>query len=127
MRRISEVQRLSIDLAVAQYLRSANGVRLAQQRLARFHLDDAELLRRRRADASDAATADILKFAVTVAIARGRMTARDRRILGADADREDVVREIVLATGAAYTSALLAESNAADPTAAGFDMDVGDY
>lgn len=125
--RLSAELRASIDLAVAQYLRSAVGVDDARRRLSCFELDEAEVLRRRRADASDPAVARVLKFAVTAVMTRGRLTATDSRRLLRGADDGDLARAVVRAAGSAYTNVLLLESAPDKPATTDLDLDVGDY
>ena len=81
---------LSIGLAVAQWMRSPRGTSAARQRLRELGVPEAEIERRRRAQSDDRSLAGMLRLAVTLVIARGRLekleTQLDQMMLDASLD-----------------------------------------
>ncbi|BDE04984.1 hypothetical protein WPS_02600 [Vulcanimicrobium alpinum] len=123
---LTDEQRWSIDLSVAQYLRSARAVVEAQERLAQLGVSSDELLRRRRAESADRGIARLLRLAVTLIITRGRLDRADRRRLPPGAS-EATIHAVVAATAEAYARVLVAESAAPAGSRPAIDMNVGDY
>jgi hypothetical protein len=118
-------QELSVGLAVAQWLRSPRGTSIARERLRELGVPEDEIERRRRARSEDRALAGILRLAVTLVIARGRLERAD---LGRvkPAPSEALLREIAAAVALAFYNVAIAES--VDRTAyPAIDMSVGDY
>lgn len=123
---LSDELRWSIDLAVAQYLRSARGVVAAQERLAHLGVSSDERFRRRRAESTDPQIARLLRLAVTLVITRGRLAEVDRRRLPPDVS-EATIAAVVAATAEAYARVLVLESGAPATAPPAIDMNVGDY
>ncbi len=116
---------LSIDLAVAQWMRSPRGTAAARQRLRELGVPEAEIERRRRAQSDDRELAGLLRLAVTLVIARGRLEQADLRRIK-PAPNESQLREIVAAVALAFYNAAIAESIDRTNYPA-IDMVVGDY
>jgi hypothetical protein len=123
---ISEEWRLSIRLAVAQWLRSARAVRDAQDSLFASGLSTDEALRRRRAQSTDPGLSDVLRLAVTIVITSGRLETADRRRLRGP-HRDALIAAIVAATADAYAFVLRAETRSDQERLTDFNLDVGDY
>ncbi len=115
----------SIVLAVAQWRRSARATLIAVNRLRAFGVPDREIFARRRASSGDPELAALLRLAVTIVIAHGRLLAADLRF----AERHGLrtrVSEVDACTEDAL--ALIDAIGAADlPATPAIDMDVGDY
>lgn len=116
----------SIELAVAQWMRSPRATSLGRERLRALGVTDMEIEERRRCRSSNRRLAAILRLAVTLMITRGRLEVRDRALLPAS-NREELIAGIAKATSLAFLSVLLAnEVNSNEPYPA-VDLDVGDY
>jgi hypothetical protein len=116
----------SIDLAVAQWLRSPRATSLGRQRLRAFGVSEMEIEERRRCRSSNRRLAAILRVAVTLVITRGRLEVRDRALLPAS-DREELIAGIAQATSLAFLSVLLANEVDSNEPYPEVDLDVGDY
>ncbi len=123
---LTESDRRSIHLAVAQWLRSARATSRARESLAALGIDRGEIERRRRAQSADPATAELLRLGVTLVMARGRLAESDLR--GGIAHPTDQ-RLRAIATAAAEAFSLVAIAESVDRTAAfaPIDMEIGDY
>jgi uncharacterized protein YciW len=117
--------RLSIGLAVAQWMRSPRATSSARGRLRELGVADAEIERRRRAQSADRTLEGILRLAVTLVIAHGRLEPSDVRGLKPSPDA-GLLREIAATVARTFYDVAIAESidRSGDPT---LDMQLGDY
>jgi hypothetical protein len=123
---IDQVTKASIDLAVAQWLRSPRATSLARERLRTLGVSEGEIEERRRCRSVDPHLAAVLRLAVTLVITRGRLEARDRALLPA-AGRDAAIAAIAYATSLALLRVWRPnEAASAEPFIA-IDLDVGDY
>lgn len=123
---LDSVVAASIELAVAQWLRSARATSGARERLRSAGVDDAEIEQRRRCRSADPHLAALLRLAVTVIITRGRLEPRDvGRVRPALTDER--LRAVVAATAIAFLAVTLAESVDRTTPFAPIDMEIGDY
>jgi hypothetical protein len=122
---LSAEVRLSIDLAVAQWMRSPRATSVARDGLRRLGVMEAEIERRRRCQSADRSLAGILRTAVTLMIARGQLDQRDLRRLEPQPDT-GLLRNIAGATAQAFYNVAIAESVERTPFAA-IDLEIGDY
>ncbi len=116
---------LSIQLAVAQWLRSPRATSAARERLRARGVSEDEIQRRRRCESTDARLGAILRLAVTLLIARGRLNDRETRLLGPAKD-ERTLRAISAAVAQTYYDVSVAESIERPPYVP-IEMNVGDY
>jgi uncharacterized protein YciW len=124
--RLSDTVRLSIDLAVAQWLRNPHATYAARAELRAAGISEAEIEERRRARSADPELARILHFAVVAIITHGRPEERDIRRLGATADPA-LVRAILDAASSSRRRVALAAVLARGTAPPPIDMNVGDY
>lgn len=124
--RLDELQRRSIEVAVAQHLRSRRGVAAAQKALLELGLSGDEIVRRRRAESGDPALAHLLRWAVTIVITRGRLTEMERRQI-ARSYSEQTWNALVEATMDAYAKVIRVETRSAPAPESTLDLEVGDY
>ena len=117
--------RLSINLAVAQWLRSPRATSNARRRLRDAGVAEDEIERRRRTQSDDPSLAGVLKLAVTMVIARGHLSERDRRFIGRGPN-DPLVREIAESVAASFYDVTVAESLDRSPFET-IDMQIGDY
>jgi alkylhydroperoxidase family enzyme len=120
---LDPLTRDSIQLAVAQWLGSARATSAARESLRAAGIAPDEIERRRRAQSSDRRLAATLRLAVTLVIARGRLSRRDRAALDPD---QPTLRAIVIAVSDAFARTLLAETVDATPYPA-IEMRLEDY
>jgi hypothetical protein len=112
----------SIVLAVAQWRRHPQLTKAAIVRLTGLGVAPAEIFARRRAASNDPQLAAVLRLAVTIVIAGGRLSAADRRFI--ERHELDGVADCVKA----YADDALAFIAAIGCAARGeIDMNVGDY
>jgi hypothetical protein len=112
----------SIVLAVAQWRRNPVVTQAAILRLRGYGVSETEIFARRRASSCDPKLAALLRLAVTIAIARGALTAADRQFI------ERHALDGLLTYVDTYVADALAFAAAARlAPAAALDMDVGDY
>jgi hypothetical protein len=116
----------SIDLAVAQWMRSPRATSLARERLRAMGVSETEIEERRRCRSADQRLAAILRLAVTFVIARGRLEVRDRALLPAT-DRDATIAAIAQATSLAFLRVSLANEVAANEPYPAIDVNIGDY
>jgi hypothetical protein len=116
----------SIDLAVAQWMRSPRATSVGRARLRAFGVTETEIEERRRCRSADRQLAAVLRLAVTLMITRGRLEARDRALLPST-NREGAIAAIAQATSLAFLRVLLANEAALNEPYAAIDLDVGDY
>jgi hypothetical protein len=117
---------MSIDMAVAQWLRSPRATSQAREHLRAAGVGEAEIEERRRCRSSDPHLAALLRLAVTVIITRGRLEPRDiRRVRPALTD--DELRAVIAATAIAFLAVTLAESVDRATPFVPIDIEVGDY
>jgi hypothetical protein len=115
----------SIVLAVAQWRRSPHVTSAAIARLRGLGIADAEIYARRRASSADPALAALLRLAVTVVIARGKLTRADRRFVERHSLANVLAQvEIYVADALAFVAAI---ETPAFPRRPEIEMDVGDY
>jgi hypothetical protein len=115
----------SIVLAVAQWRRNARATLIAANRLQRFGIADREIFARRRASSGDAELAALLRLAVTIVIAHGRLHPADLRFAERHGLRARISELDVYAEDA---MALIEAIGAADLSVTPeIEMDVGDY
>lgn len=116
-----------IDLAVAQWLDNAAVTARAFDAGLALGVERDELERNRRARSADKRTQTILRLAVTIVIARGRIDATDRKWIERFALGEDELREIIAevsrATFACYVAGVIEPA----PRVAPIEMRIGDY
>jgi hypothetical protein len=122
---LSAETQLSIDVAIAQWLRSPRVTSSAYRRLRELGVPAPEIERRRRAQSADPALAGILRIAVTFVIARGRLERSDLRGIR-PAPGAPLLRAIAAAAAHAFYDVAIAESVDPVPFAA-IDMQIGDY
>jgi hypothetical protein len=122
---LSAEARLSIDLAVGQWMRSPRATSLARDSLREFGVAEPEIEARRRCRSDDRALASILRAAVTLMIARGHLDERDLRRLEPFSDA-GLLREIAGATAHAFYNVAVAESVERAPGVT-IDLEIGDY
>jgi hypothetical protein len=122
---LSAETRLSIDVAIAQWLHSSRATSRAYRRLRELGVPPHEIERRRRAQSDDAALAGILRLAVTFMIARGHLERRDLRHMHPK-PAAPLLRAIAAATARSFYDVAIAESVDAAPFTA-IDMEIGDY
>ncbi len=116
----------SIELAVAQWMRSPRAASLARERVRALGVTEREIEERRCCRSADRRVAAVLRIAVTLMFTRGRLEARDRALLPEN-DREELIAGIARATSLAFLRVLLAnEVDSSEPYPA-IDLDVGDY
>ena len=118
--------RASIDLAVAQWMRSARATSLFRERLRALGIADAEIEERRRCRSASPQLAAILRLAVTLMITRGCLDARDRALLPTRG-REATIAAIARATSLAFLEVSLANEVPRDAPFPAIDLDIGDY
>lgn|GEM_PF-2484667 len=123
---LDETTTASVELAVAQWMRSPRGTSLARERLRAIGLPEEEIEERRRCRSSDRGVAAALRVAVTLMITRGRLDARDRALLPA-ANRDAAIAAIALATSLAFLRVSLANEAAPREPYPPIDLDIGDY
>ncbi len=116
----------SIDLAVAQWMRSPRAASLARERLRAAGVPEMEIEERRRCRSVDPGLASVLRLAVTLVIARGKLEARDRALLPAK-NRDALIAAIAKATSLAFLRVSLANENARSEPYPAIDLDLGDY
>jgi len=119
-------RRRSIELAVAQHMRSRRGVDTARKALLELGVSEDEIVRRRRAESTDRDLARALRLAVTIVITRGRLTDAERRNISRWFS-EDAWSEIVETTTDAYATVVRAETLPAPAPEPTVDLDIGDY
>ncbi len=124
--RIDETLRYSIDLAIAQHLRSKHGIANARRALLALGISDDEIFRRRRAESSDPILANVLRLVVTLIITRGRLSDRERLSVSRTFD-ETTWRAIVTIATDAYGAIVRAESLLGKSPRSDIDLEVGDY
>jgi uncharacterized protein YciW len=122
---LSEEQRLSIELAVAQWMRSPRATSNARARLRNLGVSEEQIEARRRCQSSDSVLRGILRVALALTITRGHLENSDLRHLQA-ANRAAMLKEITAATAQAFSITLIAEAVERTPYAT-IDMEVGDY
>jgi len=123
---LDETTTASIELAVAQWMRSPRGTSLARERLRALGMPEHEIEERRRCRSADPGVAAALRLAVTLIITRGRLEARDRALLPAS-DRDAAIAAIALATSFAFLRVALANEAAPREPYPPIDLDIGDY
>jgi hypothetical protein len=116
---------LSIDLAVAQWLRGPRATSIARQRLRSLGVSETEIECRRRCRSSDRDLAEILRLAVTLLISHGRLEATDLRRVK-PAPSAALLRAVAAAAALAFYNVAIAESVERSAYAA-IDMRIGDY
>ena len=122
---LSEETQLSIDLAIAQWMRGPRATSIARQRLRNLGVSEAEIECRRRCRSNDPVLAGILRLAVTLLIAHGRLEETDLRRVK-PAPSAALLRAVVAAVALAFYNVAIAES--VERTAyAAIDMRIGDY
>jgi hypothetical protein len=97
----------SVDLAIAQWMRSPRATSLARERLRTMGISEVEIEERRRCRSADPGLAALLRLAVTLLITRGRLEARDRAAISAN-DRDRVIAAVAQATALAFLRVSLA-------------------
>jgi hypothetical protein len=121
-----EVTTASIDLAVAQWMRSSRATALARVRLRTLGVAESEIEERRRCRSADAHLAAVLRVAVTLIITRGRLEPRDRALLPA-MRRDATIAAIAQATSIAFLRVSLANEAACAQPLPEIDLEIGDY
>jgi uncharacterized protein YciW len=116
----------SIDLAVAQWMRSPRATSLGRERLRALGVSAMEIEERRRCRSSNPRLAAILRLAVTLIITRGRLEVRDRALLP-ESGREELIAAIARATSLAFLGVLLANEVDSNEPYPAVDLDIGDY
>jgi hypothetical protein len=122
---LSEEQRLSIELAVAQWMRSPRATSNTRERLRKLGVSEQQIEARRRCESDDSTLRGMLRVAVTLAITRGQLENSDLRLIQSER-RTETLREIATATARAFANVLIAETVERTPFAA-INMEVGDY
>ena len=123
---LEDMATASIDLAVAQWMRSPRAAALARERLRAAGIAEAEIEERRRCRSADPELAAELRIAVTLLIARGKLEPRDRALVPST-ERDARIAAIAHATSLAFLRVSLAnEADPSDPYPA-IDLDIGDY
>jgi hypothetical protein len=123
---LSADERASIDLAVAQWLRSTGATSRARERLRWFGVSEREIEARRRCTSADRRLQRMLRLAVTAVIARGHLEPRDVAVLGCD-DGGRLARAIVAAASRASADVVVARRAGCEVAQPPIAMDVGDY
>jgi hypothetical protein len=123
---IDESTTASIDLAVAQWMRSPRATSLARERVRTLGVDEAEIEERRRCRSVDRHMAAVLRLAVTLVITRGRLEERDRALLPW-AERDATIAAIAHATSLALLRVARANEVASAEPFPAIDLDIGDY
>jgi hypothetical protein len=121
---LDEATGASIDLAIAQWMRSPRATSEARERLRALGVADEEIEERRRCRSSQPQLAAVLRLAVVLVIARGRLEPTDRAHLPADG-REALIDAVARAVSLAVLRVSLA--TAAVRSYAPIDIEVGDY
>jgi hypothetical protein len=116
----------SIELAVAQWLRSPRATSLARERLRAAGVSEEEIEQRRRCRSSDPALATLLRLAVTLVITRGGLEARDRAPI-ASYERDALIGAVTAATSLARLRVSKANEVRPDEPYPAIDLDIGDY
>jgi len=122
---LGEEYRSSIDLAIAQWMRSPRAASVARERLRELGVTEAEIERRRRCKSDNRNLDGILHIAIKLVITRGQLEKRDLRSLPPVASAP-MLREIARATSQAFYNVLIAESVEQTPYVA-INMEIGDY
>jgi hypothetical protein len=116
----------SIDLAVAQWMRSPRATSLARERLRALGVSESEIEERRRCRSADPDLAAVLRLAVTLVIARGKLEPHDRARIRSG-NREALIASIARATSLSFLRVSLAnEVHPSEPYPA-IELDIGDY
>jgi hypothetical protein len=123
---IDEVTTASIDLAVAQWVRSPRATSLARERLRMLGVAEAEIEERRRCRSADRHLEAVLRLAVTFIITRGRLETRDRALLP-PVERDAMIGAIAQATSIAFLRVSLVNEVASIKPYPAIDLDIGDY
>jgi hypothetical protein len=123
---IDENAAASIELAVAQWMRSPRATSLARERLRTLGVAEAEIDQRRRCRSSDPHLAALLRLAVTLMITRGRLEPRDRALLPR-AERGATIAALAQATSFAFLRVALANEIASTQPYPEIDLEIGDY
>ena len=126
MSAFSHSARLALELCLAQWLGSPQCTAMAYaQGLARG-IPAQELERNRRARSDDADLQRMLRYAITIVIARGRVTERERACIAdvvPEAAAPELASLIICLTYRCYLYGLLTLGSDAPV----IDMSVGDY
>jgi hypothetical protein len=119
--------RNQITLAVAQWLENAPVTARAYGEGLDAGIERDELERNRRATSEDARTKAILRLAVTIVIARGRIDTTDRKWIERYAIGEDELREIIAEVSRAMFACYVAGAIEPQPLVTPIEMRIGDY
>ena len=119
-------ERAAIEIAVAQWVGSERCASAAKEQLRALGECDGDIERYRRADAADPALRALLRFSITILIARGRVDPRDvRRLRPRPSDA--VLAEAAAVVARAYLRVTLVESLDIDLHTPPLAMAIGDY
>jgi hypothetical protein len=119
--------RNQITLAVAQWLDNAAVTSRAYETGLALGIERDELEANRRARSHDARTKTILRLAVTIVIARGRIDTTDRKWIERYALSEEELREIIAEVTRAMFACYVAGVIEQQPRRAPIEMRIGDY
>jgi hypothetical protein len=123
---LDEITVASIDLAVAQWMRSPRATSLARERLRTLGVAEDEIEERRRCRSGDRRLRAVLRLAVTIVITRGRLEERDRALL-APAERNAMLGAVAHATALAFLRVTLANEVTSAERYPAIDVDIEDY
>jgi hypothetical protein len=123
---LDDASAASIDLAVAQWMRSPRATSMARERLRALGVSESEIEERRRCRSADPVLAAALRLAVTLLITRGRLEARDRKAFSSH-DREPTIAAIAQATALAFLRVSLANEARPGEPFPPIDLEIGDY